>query len=81
MREIDSTIKKGRKTRKTTNRKHCFPRYPNLVQELEIVRPDRNAGRTGSADYIAEGGVALVGGWGPLAVAAGLSSWLPQRPR
>jgi putative transposase len=29
------------KTRKTTNSEHHFPRYPNLVQDLEIVRPDQ----------------------------------------
>lgn len=32
-----------RKPRKvhTTNSRHDFPRYPNLVQDLEIVRPDQ----------------------------------------
>lgn len=30
-----------RKTRKTTNSQHDFPRYPNLVQGLEVVRPDQ----------------------------------------
>jgi putative transposase len=35
------TVKVKRKTRKTTNSKHNFPRYPNLVQDLEIVRPDQ----------------------------------------
>jgi transposase InsO family protein len=39
--EMDLTIKKKRKTRKTTNSKHYFPRYPNLAQDLEIVRPDQ----------------------------------------
>lgn len=30
-----------RKKRRTTNSDHDFPRYPNLVQELDVVRPDQ----------------------------------------
>ena len=30
-----------RKKRRTTNSEHAFPRYPNLVQDLTIVRPDQ----------------------------------------
>ena len=30
-----------RKKRRTTNSDHPFPRYPNLVQELEVVHPDQ----------------------------------------
>ena len=41
MRQMELTVKVKRKTRKTTNSKHDFPRYPNLVQDLEIVRPDQ----------------------------------------
>jgi putative transposase len=41
MREMGLLAKKKRKTRKTTNSEHSFPRYPNLVQDLEIVRPDQ----------------------------------------
>ena len=26
---------------RTTNSKHSFPRYPNLVEDLEVVRPDQ----------------------------------------
>ncbi len=33
--------KHKRKTRRTTNSQHPFPRYPNLVQDLDIVRPDQ----------------------------------------
>jgi putative transposase len=33
--------KHKRKTRRTTNSEHPFPRYPNLVQDLDIVRPDQ----------------------------------------
>jgi putative transposase len=33
--------KHKRKTRRTTNSDHPFPRYPKLVQDLEIVRPDQ----------------------------------------
>ena len=30
-----------RRKRRTTNSEHGFPRYPNLVQDLEIVRPEQ----------------------------------------
>jgi len=30
-----------RKKPRTTNSQHGFPRYPNLVQDLEVVRPDQ----------------------------------------
>src|ERR687891_110114 len=30
-----------RKKRRTTNSDHPFPRYPNLVQGLEVVKPDQ----------------------------------------
>ena len=30
-----------RRTKRTTNSNHAFPRYPNLVQDLEITRPDQ----------------------------------------
>ena len=33
--------KRKRKRRRTTNSEHAFPRYPNLVQDLEIERPDQ----------------------------------------
>jgi len=33
--------KHKRKTRRTTNSEHPFPRYLNLVQDLEVVRPDQ----------------------------------------
>jgi transposase InsO family protein len=29
------------KKKRTTNSKHPFHRYPNLVQDLEVVRPDQ----------------------------------------
>jgi transposase InsO family protein len=29
------------RTRRTTNSNHAFPRYPNLVADLEITRPDQ----------------------------------------
>jgi len=29
------------RTRRTTNSDHCYPRYPNLVKDLEIMRPDQ----------------------------------------
>ena len=41
MREMGLQVKTNRKTWKTTNSDHNFPRYPNLVQELEIVRPEQ----------------------------------------
>jgi putative transposase len=33
--------KHKRKKHRTTNSQHSFPRYPNLVQDVEIVRPDQ----------------------------------------
>ena len=41
MQEMGLQVKTRRKTRKTTNSDHDFPRYPNLVQGLEIVRPEQ----------------------------------------
>jgi putative transposase len=41
MREMGLQVKIKRKARKTTNSEHDFPRYLNLVQDLEIVRPDQ----------------------------------------
>ena len=41
MREMGLQVKIKRKARKTTNSEHDSPRYPNLVQDLEIVRPDQ----------------------------------------
>ena len=41
MREMDLQAKIKHKKRKTTNSEHSFPRYPNLVQDLEIMRPDQ----------------------------------------
>ena len=33
--------KHKRKKRRTTDSQHAFPRYPNLVQDLEVIRPDQ----------------------------------------
>jgi len=41
MRLMDIQAKTKRKKRRTTNSEHDFPRYPNLIQDLEIVRPDQ----------------------------------------
>jgi putative transposase len=41
MRQMGLLVKTKRKARKTTNSAHDFPRYPNLVQNLEVVRPDQ----------------------------------------
>jgi putative transposase len=41
MGELGIQGKVYRKKRRTTNSDHPFPRYPNLVQELEVVRPDQ----------------------------------------
>jgi transposase InsO family protein len=40
MRELGLVVKKKAQKRHTTNSQHPWPRYPNLVQDLEIVRPD-----------------------------------------
>jgi transposase InsO family protein len=39
MRLMDIQARIKRKKRRTTNSEHDFPRYPNLVLDLEIVRP------------------------------------------
>jgi transposase InsO family protein len=41
MRKMGLLVKTKRKTRKTTNSEHDFPRYPNLVQNLEVGHPDQ----------------------------------------
>jgi len=41
MRLMGLQAKTKRKKRRTTNSEHDFPRYPNLVQGLEVVRPDQ----------------------------------------
>jgi len=41
MRLMGLQAKTKRKRRRTTNSEHDFPRYPNLVQDLEIVRPEQ----------------------------------------
>jgi putative transposase len=41
MRLMDIRAKVKRKKRRTTNSEHDFPRYPNLVQELDVVRPEQ----------------------------------------
>lgn len=41
MRELDVHARVKRQKRRTTNSDHGFPRYPNLVQGLEVVRPDQ----------------------------------------
>jgi putative transposase len=41
MREMGINRKKRRKKRKTTQSQHDFPRYPNLLTDLAIERPDQ----------------------------------------
>jgi putative transposase len=41
MRLMDIQAKIKRRKRRTTDSEHDFPRYPNLVQDLEIVRPEQ----------------------------------------
>lgn len=41
MRSMDIQAKTKRRKRRTTDSEHDFPRYPNLVQDLEIVRPEQ----------------------------------------
>lgn len=41
MRETGLQAKTKRKRRNTTNSEHDFPRYPNLVPGLDVVRPDQ----------------------------------------
>lgn len=41
MRTLDIQARLKHQQRRTTNSEHGFPRYPNLVQGLEVVRPDQ----------------------------------------
>lgn len=41
MGEMGLEAKTKRKKQRTTNSEHSFPRYPNLVLDLEVVRPDQ----------------------------------------
>jgi transposase InsO family protein len=41
MREMGLLVKSKPKKRRTTHSEHDFPRYPNLVQDMVIVRPDQ----------------------------------------
>ena len=41
MRAMGLSVKTKRKARKTTHSQHDLPRYPNLVQDMAIVRPDQ----------------------------------------
>jgi transposase InsO family protein len=41
MRALNLTQKHRRKTRRTTQSDHAFPRYPNLVQDLVVTHPDQ----------------------------------------
>jgi putative transposase len=44
MREIGIQGHTSAKKRRTTNSEHSFPRYPNLVEQLEIVRASTGLG-------------------------------------
>jgi transposase InsO family protein len=41
MRELGLQGHQYPKKRRTTNSEHSFPRYPNLVEHLAIVRPEQ----------------------------------------
>ena len=41
MRERGLQVHRKPKRRTTTDSRHAFPRYPNLVEQLEIVRPEQ----------------------------------------
>jgi putative transposase len=41
MRELGLQAHRKAKRRTTTDSRHAFPRYPNLVEHLEIVRPEQ----------------------------------------
>ena len=41
MREMSLQATKKRRKRRTTDSRHGFPRYPNLVQDLKVLYPDQ----------------------------------------
>lgn len=40
MRELDLTVRRKKARKQTTNSQHSFPRYPNLVKDLVVTRPN-----------------------------------------
>ncbi|MGA9532036.1 MAG: IS3 family transposase, partial [Anaerolineales bacterium] len=41
MREMNLQVRKRGPKRATTDSRHDLPRYPNLIKQLEIIRPDQ----------------------------------------
>jgi putative transposase len=41
MRELGLAAEPVKRRVRTTNSNHAFPRYPNLVADLEVTRPDQ----------------------------------------
>ncbi len=41
MRELGLQVKKRGVKRRSTNSRHAFPSYSNLLEHLEIVRPEQ----------------------------------------
>ncbi|MGA9531762.1 MAG: IS3 family transposase, partial [Anaerolineales bacterium] len=41
MREMNLQVKQKGPKRRTTDSRHDLPRYPNLIKQLEIIRPDQ----------------------------------------
>jgi len=41
MREMRLTLRRKKQRKQTTDSKHSFPRYPNLVKELEVTHPNQ----------------------------------------
>jgi len=41
MQEMGLQVRTKRQQPRTTNSAHAFPRYPNLAQDLAVVRPDQ----------------------------------------
>lgn len=41
MRELDLTVRRKKARKQTTNSQHGLPRYPNLVKDLMVSRPDQ----------------------------------------
>jgi len=41
MREMDLRVRLKKRTPRTTDSEHSFPRYPNLVRDLVVTHPDQ----------------------------------------
>ena len=52
MREMGLQVRKKVQKRRTTDSRHDFARFPNLIRQLEITHPDQGAGTATAAAFL-----------------------------